>query len=216
MKNAVQNTTQNATQNTVQNATQNATQGSIKTIIVFAVALIALSLAIVFVCQGVQDKAIVIEEQINSAISDINVQEKRREDLIPNLVECVKQYDEHEYETLMAVVEARKNEGENEGSSDSSVQEIQTMIQAVAENYPELKSNENYKELMNELSATENLIANYRSNYNKFVKEYNQYTRKFFNRTILSILGYENKNYEMMNFEVSHDSPDMKNLFESW
>ena len=56
-------------------------------------------------------------------------------------------------------------------SSDESVQEIQTMIQAVAEAYPELKSSENYRELMNELATTENLIANYRSNFNKWVKK---------------------------------------------
>ena len=147
-----------------------------------------------------------MEEQINTAQSEIKVQEKRRADLIPNLVDCVQAYDEHEYQTLMDVVNARGS------SSDESVQEIQTMIQAVAEAYPELKSNENYRELMNELATTENLIANYRSNFNKWVKSYNQYVRKFPNRQILGMLGYEIIGYEYLDYNVSSDAPT--NLFE--
>lgn len=159
-----------------------------------------------FSFQGVQNKAISLEEQINTAQSEIKVQEKRRADLIPNLVDCVQAYDEHEYQTLMDVVNARGS------SSDESVQEIQTMIQAVAEAYPELKSNENYRELMNELATTENLIANYRSNFNKWVKSYNQYVRKFPNRQILGMLGYEIIGYEYLDYNVSSDAPT--NLFE--
>ena len=106
----------------------------------------------------------------------------------------------------MDVVNARGS------SSDESVQEIQTMIQAVAEAYPELKSNENYRELMNELATTENLIANYRSNFNKWVKSYNQYVRKFPNRQILGMLGYEIIEYEYLDYNVSSDAPT--NLFE--
>ena len=130
----------------------------------------------------------------------------RSADLIPNLVDCVQAYDEHEYQTLMDIVNARGS------SSDESVQEIQTMIQAVAEAYPELKSNENYRELMNELATTENLIANYRSNFNKWVKSYNQYVRKFPNRQILGMLGYEIIGYEYLDYNVSSDAPT--NLFE--
>lgn len=159
-----------------------------------------------FFIPRVQNKAISLEEQINTAQSEIKVQEKRRADLIPNLVDCVQTYDEHEYQTLMDVVNARGS------SSDESVQEIQTMIQAVAEAYPELKSNENYRELMNELATTENLIANYRSNFNKWVKSYNQYVRKFPNRQILGMLGYEIIGYEYLDYNVSSDAPT--NLFE--
>ena len=105
----------------------------------------------------------------------------------------------------MSVVEARGT------SSDNSVNEIQTMINAVAEAYPELKSNENYKELMSELTTTENLIANYRSNFNKFVKSYNQYVRQFPNSNILDMLGYEVIEYSYLNYDVSEDAPT--NLF---
>ena len=86
-----------------------------------------------------------------------------------------------------------------------------TSITAVSEAYPELKSNENYKELMNELSITENLIAEYRSNYNKQVKEYNRYIRKFPTRVFLDVLGYEIQNYTYLDYDAPVDAP--QNLF---
>ena len=135
----------------------------------------------VVVVQGAQNTAIALEEQVNTAYSDIEVQEKRRIDLIYNLVDCVKQYDAHEAETLKAVVDARGGAGD--------IENVTTAITAVSEAYPELKANENYKELMNELSMTENLIAEHRSNFNKQIKEYNRYVRKFPARVFLDILG---------------------------
>ena len=177
-----------------------------KPILIIAAAAFAVIVLAVFSFQGTQNKAISLEEQISTAQSEIKVQEKRRADLIPNLVDCVQAYDEHEYQTLMDVINSRGS------SSDESVQEIQTMIQAVAEAYPELKSSENYRELMNELATTENLIANYRSNFNTWVKSYNQYVRKFPNKQILGFLGYEIINYEYLNYDISSDAPT--NLFD--
>lgn len=174
---------------------------SIKLILIIVAIILAVVLMSVFALQGVPNKAISYEEQITTAQSEIKIQEKRRADLIPNLVDCVKEYDKHEYETLMAVVEARGT------SSDSSVQEIQTMINAVAEQYPDLKSNENYRELMNELSTTENKIAQVRSNYNEWVTKYNSYVKKFPNRQILDFLGYEVTEYQKLTFDVSSDAP---------
>lgn len=179
---------------------------SFKLVLIIIGIIIAIVLFGMFALNSVPNKVISYEEQITTAQSEIKIQEKRRADLIPNLVDCVKEYDKHEYETLMAVVEAR---GAN---SDSSVQEIQTMINAVAEQYPELKSNENYKELMNELSTTENLIANTRTNYNKWVSQYNTNVKKFPNKQILSFLGYEVTEYQKLTFDVSSDAPT--NLFD--
>ncbi|MBO5828753.1 MAG: LemA family protein [Paludibacteraceae bacterium] len=178
---------------------------SIKLTLIIVGIVWAVVLFVMFTLNSIPNKAISYEEQITTAQSEIKIQEKRRADLIPNLVDCVKEYDKHEYETLMAVVEARGT------SSDSSVQEIQTMINAVAEQYPDLKSNENYKELMNELSTTENKIAQVRSNYNEWVTKYNSYIRKFPNRQILSFLGYEITEYQKLTFDVSSDAPT--NLF---
>lgn len=174
---------------------------NIKSILIIVGIVLAVALFTVFALNSVPNKAISYEEQITTAQSEIKIQEKRRADLIPNLVDCVKEYDKHEYETLMAVVEARGT------SSDSSVQEIQTMINAVAEQYPDLKSNENYKELMNELSTTENKIAQVRSNYNEWVTKYNSYVKKFPNRQILNLLGYEATGYQKLTFDVSSDAP---------
>ena len=179
---------------------------SIKLLCIILAVIAAIALLCVFAFNSVPNKAYAYEEQIKTAMSDIKVQEKRRADLIPNLVDCVKQYDKHEYETLMAVVEAR---GTN---SDKSVNEIQTMINAVAEAYPELKSNSNYKELMNELSTTENLIAKYRSSYNKEVKSYNQYIRQFPRKQILDMFGYTPIEYDYLDYNVSADAPT--NLFD--
>lgn len=99
---------------------------------------------------------------------------------------------------------------ENRGST-GDIENVTTAITAVSEAYPELKSNENYKELINELSITENLIAEYRSNYNKQVKEYNRYIRKFPTRFFLNILGYEVRGYTYLDYSAPADAP--QNLF---
>jgi LemA protein len=174
--------------------------------LIIIAAVLAVILLFVFAFQGVQNHAIGLEEQITTAQSEIKIQEKRRADLIPNLVDCVKAYDEHEYNTLMAVIEARGS------SSDEVVGDIMANINVVAEQYPELKSNENYKQLMTELATTENLIAQTRTNYNTWVSQYNTYTRKFPNAGILSLLGYERQNFEKLNYDVSSDAPT--NLFD--
>lgn len=165
--------------------------------------IISVILMCVFWVQGAQNKAFAIEESVNTAMADIEVQEKRRVDLVYNLVDCVKQYDKHEADTLKAIVDGR-------GGSDD-IENVTTAISAVGEAYPELKSNENYKELMNELSMTENMIAEYRSNYNKQVKEYNRYVRKFPTRTFLNILGYEVCDYGYLEYNAPADAP--QNLF---
>jgi LemA protein len=182
---------------------------NLKMILISIAGGLAVLLMLIFMINGVQNKAIDYEEQINTAKSDIKVQEKRRVDLIGNLVDCVKEYDKHEYNTLKDVVDARTSDN---NTSDKDIKEVTAMINATAEAYPELKSNENYKQLMNELSITENMIAEYRSNYNKQVKEYNRYVRKFPNKQFLGLLGYEVINDKYLNYDVSSDAP--KDLFE--
>ena len=175
-----------------------------KLFFIIAAGVVAVILLGIFGIQGAQNQAFVLEESVNTASSDIKVQEKRRVDLVYNLADCVKQYDKHEAETLSAIVEGRGSAGD--------IENVTTAIAAVAEAYPELKSNENYKELMNELSITENLIAEYRSNYNKEIKEYNRYIRKFPTRIFLSWLGYESQNYTYLDYNAPADAP--QKLFE--
>lgn len=167
--------------------------------LIIGAGVIAIILLCIFGVQGSQNKAIALEEQVNTASSDINVQEKRRVDLVYNLADCVKQYDKHEAETLTAIVEGRGSSGD--------IENVTTAITAVSEAYPELKSNENYKQLMTELSMTENLIAEYRSNYNKQIKEYNRYVRKFPTRMFLNMLGYEMQDYIYLDYNAPVDAP---------
>lgn len=178
-----------------------------KVIVTVALIVVLTFGAGLFIVQGAKNTAISYEEQVAAAQSDIQVQEKRRSDLIPNLVETVKAYDKHEYDTLMAVIAARGS------SSDAAVSEITTQIAAVAEAYPELQSADNYRELMNELAVTENLIANYRSDYNRTVKSYRQYVRRFPNSTFLNLTGYEVQSYALLSFNASEDAPSVGNLF---
>lgn len=171
---------------------------------IIAVGVLTVILMIVFGVQSSQNKAIAYEEQVNTAESDIKVQEKRRVDLVYNLADCVKQYDKHEADVLTAVAAGRGSTGD--------IENVTTSITAVAEAYPELKSDANYKTLMNELSMTENMIAEYRSNYNKQIKEYRRYVRKFPTRQFLEMLGYEVQEYEYLDYNAPVDAP--QNLFK--
>ncbi len=173
--------------------------------LIIAGIIIAVFVMAMFIINNAPNRAIGLEEQITNARSEIQIQEKRRSDLIPNLVECVKEYDKHEYDTLVGLVDAR-------GVSTMEVSsEIQTLVEAVAEQYPELKSSENYQQLMSELSLTENKIANVRSDYNRCVTEYNTYCKRFPNRTFLIIAGYTPEEYNKLDFDAPVDAPT--NLF---
>lgn len=178
-----------------------------KLYLIIAVGIIAFILLCIFGVQSSQNKAIALEETVNASMTDIGIQEKRRFDLVPNLVDAIKNYDEHEAETLMNVVNGRS------GNTDADMEEVKLAINAVAEAYPDLKSSELYKNFMNELSITENLIAEHRKTYTKEVANYNRYVKKFPTRIFLNWTGYEVKEFEALNYENnSVDAPT--NLFD--
>lgn len=164
--------------------------------IVFAIILLIGGLFI-----SSNNKAIFLEEQINAAQADINVAEKRRYDLVFNLVDAVQSYQDYEGETMESIVSARNS------MEHGDVEGAQMEITAVAEAYPELKANENYKQLMNELALTENQIAQYRNNYNEQVRSYNKMVRSFPNNIILNILGYEAIDTTYTNYDAPVDAP---------
>lgn len=166
-------------------------------------AIAATTLLGVFGLQSSQNKAISLEESVTTAESDINVQEKRRVDLVYNLADCIEQYDSHESETLTKLADNMGN--------GNNVEDVNTAIAAVTYSYPELKSNDNYKQLMNELSTTENMIAQYRENYNKSIDKYRRYIRKFPTRIFLDWTGYEVQDYEKLDYQAPVDAP--QNLF---
>lgn len=164
--------------------------------IVFAIILLIGGLFI-----SSNNKAIFLEEQINAAQADINVAEKRRYNLVFNLVDAVQSYQDYEGETMESIVSARNS------MEHGDVEGAQIEITAVAEAYPELKANENYKQLMNELALTENQIAQYRNNYNEQVRSYNKMVRSFPNNIILNILGYEAIDTTYTDYDAPVDAP---------
>lgn len=168
--------------------------------------VIAFILLFVVLFATTNNRAVSLEEQINGAASDIGVQEKRRVDLVYNLVDTVEAYAEHEYGTLTAVTEARAS------VNSGDVESAQIAISAVTEAYPELKSAENYQQLMTELSLTENIISQARDNYNQQVKEYNKFVRSFPSNLILNMMGYEKVNFSYTEYEAPEDAP--QNLFD--
>lgn len=170
-----------------------------KLILIISAYVIAFVLLCLFAAQSAQNKAIGLEENVITADSDIKVQEKRRVDLAYNLADCVKQYDKHESDTLESIAD--------DMSKGNSIEDVNTAVAAVAYAYPELKSNENYKQLMNELSITENMIAQYRENYNKSITAYNRYVKKFPTRIFLGWTGYEVQNYQRLDYNAPIDAP---------
>lgn len=171
--------------------------------LIIAGVVIAIILSIAYSVKTTPNKANILKEEVTTARSNIKIKEKRRFDLVRNLADCIKSYDKHESETLQAIAEAR--------GGDSDIQEAQVVIKSVAEAYPELKSNENYKQFMTELAMTENDIANYREAYNNQVTAYNRYVDRFPTSTFLKWCGYQKENFKKLDFDVSEDAP--QNLF---
>lgn len=165
--------------------------------------IIAVVIAFTFMIQGTQTTANNLAEEVTTAKSNIKIKEKRRFDLVRNLADCVKSYDKHESETLKGIAEAR--------GGDSDIEEAKIVIKSVTESYPELKSNENYKQFMTELAMTENDIANYRQAYNNSVTAYNNHVDNFPRNIYLQWCGYQKQHFEKIDFDVSEDAP--QNLF---
>ena len=173
--------------------------------LIIAGVIITIILLFVAIFVSKNNTAIEYEEQIKESKSAMVIQEKRREDLIFNLVDTVKSYNKYEQNTLTKIVEARS------AATNGNFDDAKVLVLAIAEQYPELKSSENYSKLMTELTVTENTIANYRNNYNTQVKRYNKYIRKFPNNIILSFMGYETIDEEYLDYKTSSDAP--RNLF---
>jgi LemA protein len=133
--------------------------------------------------------------ETENAWSQIDVQLKRRYDLIPNLVETVKGYARHEKETFERVIQARnmamnaKTVAEHSQAENVLTGTLKSLF-ALSENYPELKANENFKALQEELTATENRIGFARQHYNDVVSQYNSGQQRFPANLIASSFGF--------------------------
>ncbi|MFH1471225.1 MAG: LemA family protein [Candidatus Micrarchaeota archaeon] len=146
---------------------------------------------------------VALSSQINNAWAQIDVQLRRRFDLIPNLVNTVKGYAKHEKETFENVTKARTAMGsaiesgsvKDKAAASNMLTGALKSLFAVAENYPELKANENFKMLQEELSGTESKIAYSRQFYNDNVMSYNIKVQSFPSNIIASMFSFKMKDY---------------------
>lgn len=149
---------------------------------------------------GTYNAFVSLKNRVENAWSQIDVQLKRRHDLIPNLVNACKGYMKFEKETLENVVKARNMAVNAEGVKDTA--EAENMLTgalkslfAVVEDYPELKANENVSELMEELTATENKITFARQHYNDSVERYNTKAQQIPANIVASIGGFKQRDF---------------------
>lgn len=143
-------------------------------------------------------------EKVEKEFSNISVQLERRAELIPNLVNTVKGYAKHETEAIEKVTTARENllkanSAEEKSEANDELTSALNALMVIVENYPDLKANQNFIQLSDELAGTENRIATSRRDYNDAVTNYNTTVKKFPMNIIASMFGFEKEEY----FEVS-------------
>ncbi|MDZ4655565.1 MAG: LemA family protein [Coriobacteriia bacterium] len=157
-------------------------------------------LVIVAAVIGIYNRLVTLRNRVDNAWSQIDVQLRRRYDLIPNLVETVKGYAKHESETLEKVIKARQmaidaGSVKEQGDAENMLTSTLRSLFAVAEAYPDLKANENFMMLQEELSGTESKIAYARQFYNDSVMTYNTSTQTFPNNVLAGMFGFAPRDY---------------------
>jgi LemA protein len=148
------------------------------------IVVLAIIAFLVFFVVSMYNSLIRLRNQVKNAWSQIDVQLKRRHDLIPNLLEAVKGYMVHERETLQNITNARTQAMsattvEDKSKAELKLTDAMTKFNLVVENYPDLKANQNFLSLQEELSSTENKISFSRQNYNDQVLYYNNKIEMF-------------------------------------
>ncbi len=173
--------------------------------------LIAIGVLVIigFWFSGMYNSMVEKQETVTQTWANVETQYQRRADLIPNLVNTVKGYAEHEQQTLTAVVEARsKATSVNIDPSNMTQSDIQNFsaaqgglgsalsrLMVVVEKYPDLKANENFLQLQAQLEGTENRISVARKDFNDVSKDYNAYVKKFPRVIFAGMFGFNEKPY---------------------
>lgn len=161
---------------------------------------------------GTRNNLVTLEEEVHLELSNVGTTLQRRSDLIPNLVETVKGYINHEEKVFTEIAEARSklagtiSSGDIEAMQDANntLDSALSRLLMITENYPELKASEHFTALQDELAGTENRITVARQHYNETVRKYNTTLKKFPASIIASMSGFEAAEY----FEVEESAKD--------
>ena len=180
-------------------------------LIVILIVLIVLGAWVIMIYNGL----IKLRVRTNEAWSDIDIQLKRRYDLIPNLINTVKGYATHERELFEKVTQARSNamnaqNPEEKGQAENMLSGALKSLFAVSENYPNLKANENFLELQRELSDTENKIQASRRFYNGNARDLNTKIQIFPDSIIANMLKIEKREFFEIENEKEKETPKVE------
>lgn len=181
---------------------------------VVIIVILALAAIIILPSISTYNRLVALSEEVETSLSQIDNQLQRRNDLIPNLVETVKGYAAHEEEIYTSIADARARligAGSMEEKAEASDQLSGALsrLLAIAENYPELKANENFIQLATQLEGTENRISVARRDYNNAAREYNTAIRRFPAVIIANIFGFERYEYFEAD-ENAKQAPEVK------
>jgi LemA protein len=180
-------------------------------VIAVIVILAVLFLIVVFVI-GIYNTLIRLRNQVDNAWSQIDVQLKRRHDLIPNLVETARGYMKHERETFEAITKARSaamgaKTVSEAAQAEGHLADALSKFMLVVENYPDLKANQNFLALQEELTSTENKIAFARQNYNDQVLFYNNRIQMFPSNVVAGMFAFTKRDFFQVDAAAEREAP---------
>ena len=163
---------------------------------------------------GTYNNIITSEQNVEESLSNVKVQLQRRADLIQNLVNTVKGYSDHEEKVVQDIANARSGIKNADSvkeldAADSKVTSALDSFNVLVENYPDLKANQNYLSLQDELSNTENRVATARRDYNSVAKEYNTKIKTIPTSIVAAIMGKTQKDYFELTDQSKEEVPEV-------
>ena len=177
--------------------------------------LLGLVVLVVLAYIGMYNSLVSLRNQVKNAWAQIDVQLKRRHDLIPNLIETVKGYVKHERDTLENITKARTNAMQASGAAAAGKAEGElsgaiSKLMLVVENYPELKANQNFLALQEELSSTENKVGFSRQFYNDSVLRFNTKTQTFPSNIVANMFGFKQAEFFEIQVATEREAPKVQ------
>jgi LemA protein len=177
------------------------------------ITVVVVAIILVSTLIGTYNSLVTMNEEVQTALSQIDNQLQRRNDLIPNLVETVKGYAAHENEIFQSIAEARSKlmgagTMQERADADAEVRSALNRLMVIVENYPNLKADASFRQLSDELAGTENRIAAARRDYNNIARDYNTRIRRFPSSIIAGIFNFERFEY----FEAQEGAREVPNV----